>query len=185
MDPFRRDRRRKNPFRFPGIDDDILDKFFDERFLEDIERMAEELFKMLTNAEPGKPIVRGFKLTIGPDGRPRLEEFGNKAVETPDGEAIVSDEIEPLTDVIEGDEDVAITMEIPGVEKKDIDLKVTEDRVEIKVNNPKKKYHKLIELPCKVKPKTTKATYKNGILDIVIKRKSKKKEGEAYHVSIE
>lgn len=185
MDPFKKDRRRRNPFRSLGIDDDLFEGLFDERFLEDLERMAEEFFRMLTNPQPGRSIVRGFRLTIGPDGKPRLEEFGNRSIETPEGEAVVSDEIEPLTDIIEGKEDVAITMEIPGVEKKDIDLKVTEETVEIKVNNPKKRYHKLIELPCKVKPNTTKATYKNGILDIVIKRKERKKEGERYHISIE
>ncbi len=185
MDPSKKDKRRKKPFRFFGIDDEIFDRFFDERFLEDLERMAEELFKMLTNAEPGRPIVRGFRLTIGPDGKPRLEEFGNKAIETPDGESIVTDEIEPLTDIIEGEDEIAITMEIPGVEKKDIDIEVTEDAVEIKVNNPRKRYHKRIQLPCKVKPKTTKATYKNGVLDIVIRRKERKKEKGAYRVNIE
>ena len=183
MDPFKRDRRKRRPFRFLGIDDDFFESFFDEKLLEDLERMAEELFRMLSNAEPGKPIVRGFKLTIDENGRPRLEEFGNKAIETPEG-SMVAEEREPLTDVIEGKDDVAITVEIPGVEKEDIDLEVTEDTVEIKVNNPKRKYHKLIELPCKVKPKTAKATYRNGVLDIVIKRKERKKEGEAYHVSI-
>ena len=80
---------------------------------------------------------------------------------------------------------MAVTIEIPGVEKEDIDLEVTEDTLEINVDNPNRKYHKIIDLPCKVKPKTTKASYKNGVLDIVIKRKEKKKEGEAYHVSIE
>ncbi|HDO19558.1 MAG TPA: Hsp20/alpha crystallin family protein [Thermoplasmatales archaeon] len=185
MNSFRRDRRKRNPFRPFGIDDDFFERFFDERLMEDIEKMAEELFRMLSNAQPGKPIVRGFKLTIGPDGRPKLEEFGHRAIETPDGEAVVSEEREPLTDIIEGDEEVAITVELPGVEKEDIDLEVTEDTLEIKVNNSNRKYHKLIDLPCKVKPKTTKATYKNGVLDIVIKRKEKKREGEAYHVSIE
>ncbi|HEC80880.1 MAG TPA: Hsp20/alpha crystallin family protein, partial [Thermoplasmatales archaeon] len=127
----------------------------------------------------------GFKFTIGPDGKPHFEEFGNKAVETPEGEPVVSDEREPLTDIIEGEDEVAITVEIPGVEKEDIDLKVTEDTLEIKVDNVSRKYHKVIDLPCKVKPKTTKASYKNGVLDVVIKRKERKKEGEAYHVSIE
>ena len=185
MDPFRRDRRRKNPFRFFGIDDDFFDQFFDEKLMDDIEKMTEELFRMLSNAEPGKPIVRGFKFTIGADGKPRLEEFGNKAVETPEGEPVISDEREPLTDIIEGENEVAITMELPGVEKDDIDLKVTEDTLEIKVDSASRKYHKVIDLPCKVKPKTTKASYKNGVLDVVIKRKEKKKEGEAYRVSIQ
>ncbi|HID25551.1 MAG TPA: Hsp20/alpha crystallin family protein [Thermoplasmata archaeon] len=185
MDPFRRDRRKKSPFRFFGIDEDeFFNQFFDERIMEDIEKMAEELFRMISNAEPGKPIVRGFKFTIGSDGKPRLEEFGNKAVETPEGEPVISDEREPLTDIIESKNEVAITVELPGVEKEDIDLEVTEDTLEIKVDTANRKYYKSINLPCKVKPKTTKASYRNGVLDIAIKRREKK-EREAYHVSIE
>ncbi len=186
MDPYKRDRRKRNPFKFLGIDEDeFFDKFFnDDKLMEDMERMAEELFKMISNAQPGKPIVRGFKFTIGDDGRPHFEEFGNKTIETPEGEPTVSDEREPLTDIIEGDEEVTITVEMPGVEKEDIDLKVTKDSIEIKVDNPNRKYHKIIDLPCEVKPATTKATYKNGVLDMAIKRKKRKKEGETYHVSI-
>jgi HSP20 family protein len=53
------------------------------------------------------------------------------------------------------------------------------------VDTPQRKYHKKMEFPCDVIPKTTKATYKNGILDIVIKRKEKKKPGSGYKVNIE
>lgn len=98
---------------------------------------------------------------------------------------MISDEREPLTDIIEGDNDVAITIEIPGVEKDNIDLNVTEDTLEIKVDAPQRKYRKVLNLPNKVKPKSTKATYKNGILDIVLDKKDKKKGGSSYNVSIE
>jgi len=47
-----------------------------------------------------------------PDGKPRIEDFGNKPIKSPDGEQLISEEREPLTDIIEGDEDVAITVEI-------------------------------------------------------------------------
>ena len=59
------------------------------------------------------------------------------------------------------------------------------DILEIKVDTPKRKYHKRLDLPCDVQPKTTKATYKNGILDVVIKRKEKKKPGDGYKVNID
>ena len=98
---------------------------------------------------------------------------------------MISEEREPLTDIIEGDNDVAVTVEMPGIEKNDIDLNVKRDILEINVNTPKRKYHKTLDLPCDVLPKTTKATYKNGILDVVIKRKEKKKPGSGYKVNIE
>jgi len=192
MDPFdeeddnNRRRRRRNPFDMFGFDEDFIKDIFNgERVRDDIKRMTEEMMKMFSNAQPGKPYVHGFKINVGPDGKPHIEDFGNKQIKSPDGESIISEEREPITDIIEGDNDVAVTVEIPGVEKNDIDLNVENDILEIKVGTPNRKYHKRLDLPCDVIPKTTKATYKNGILDVVIKRKEKKKPGSGYKVNIE
>jgi len=197
MDPFddENHEKKKNPhdpfrgdddiFRDIFNDDKIRDIFNDNRIMDDIKKMAEEMMKMFTNAQPGKPIVHGYKIEFGPDGKPQIEDFGNRSVRSPEGVPTISDEIEPLTDIIEGENDVAITVEIPGVEKDDIDLIATEDALEIKVDSPKRKYHKRIELPCNVKTKSTKATYKNGILDIVLDKKDKKKDHGGFKVSIE
>jgi len=179
-------RRRRNPFDFFGFDDDFIkDLLNDDRVMDDLRRMTEEMMRMFSTAQPGKPFVHGFKIQYGPDGKPRIEDFGNKPIKTPEGEQLISEEREPLTDIIEGDEDVAITVELPGVEKEDIDLNATNEAIEIKVDTPQRKYHKKLALPCDVIPKTTKATYKNGILDIVLKRREKKKPGEGYRVNIE
>ena len=180
-------KRRRNPFDIFGFDDDaIRDLFNDDRTMDDIRRMAEELMKgFFSNAQPGKSIVHGYKIQFGPDGKPRIEDFGNRPIKSADGEPLISEEREPLTDIIEGDEDVAVTVELPGVEKNDIDLNATNDTLEIKVDTPDRKYHKSLNLPCDVLPKTTKATYKNGILDVVIKRKEKKKPGDGYKVNID
>lgn len=185
-DDFFRRKKRRNPFDMFGFDNDFIKNLLsDERIMEDIRRMTEEMMRMFSQAQPGKPFVHGFKINYGPDGKPRIEDFGNKPITSPKGEKIISEEREPLTDIIEGDNDVAVTVEMPGVEKENIDLNITKDGIEIKVDTPKRKYHKHLELPCDVKPNTTKATYKNGILDIVIKRKEKKKPGSGYKVNIE
>jgi len=179
-----RRRKKRNPFDL--FDDEFFrDILNDERIMDDIKRMTEEMMKMFSNAQPGKSIVHGFKINIGPDGKPRISDFGNRSTKSPDGEPMISEEREPITDIIEGDNDVAVTVELPGVDKEDIDLNITTDKLDIKVDNPKRKYHKILDLPCDVKPKTTKATYKNGVLDIVIKRKQKKQPGDGYKVSIE
>jgi HSP20 family protein len=179
-------KRRRNPFDIFGIDDDFFkDILNDERIMEDIRRMTEEMMRMFSNAQPGKPFVHGYKIKFGEDGKPKIEDFGNRSIKSPKGKAIISEERAPLTDIIEGDNDVAVTVELPGVEKEEIDLKVQNEEIEIKVDTPQRKYHKRIDLPCDVIPKTTKAKYNNGVLDIVIKRKEKKKPGEGYHVNIE
>lgn len=183
MDPYRKDRnrKRKHPFDFFGFDDE----FFDDPFFSDFKRMRDEMFRMLSNAQPGRSYVHGYSVRVGPDGKPRITEFGNHPVQSDKGKSLISEEREPLTDVMEGEKEVTITVEIPGVEKQDIDLRATEDELEINVNAPQRKYHKVVDLPVDVKPKTTKATYKNGILDVVIKRKEQKKDGDTgYRVNI-
>ncbi len=174
-------RRRRKPFDFFGIDDD-----FDEMFRE-MERMMERLFRGFSydKLPPGKSFVHGFTIRVGPDGKPKMEEFGNRPLKDSEGEPLISDEREPLTDIIEGNEEVSVTVEIPGVDKQDINLNVEESTLEITVDSPHRKYHKIVDLPCDVQPKTTKATYKNGVLDVVIRRKDKKKKGEGYKVNID
>lgn len=189
MNPFdddNKNKKRKNPF-------DFMDDAEFERIFEEIQRMFETTnFKDMIEDmmhgggnEPNKRFVRGFSFNIGPDGKPKLQEFGNRSTKTSNGTPTVSEEIEPLTDIIEGEDDVAITVEIPGVERDDIDLNVTDDTLEIKVDEPNRKYHKLVNLPCNVKPKSTRATYKNGILDVVLDKKERKKTGAGFKVSVD
>jgi HSP20 family protein len=180
-----KDKRRRDPFDIFGFNDRFFDEFFNDPVMDDFRRMAEEMMRILSNAKPGKSYVHGYSLRIGPDGKPHLEEFGNHRVKSSEGKSIISEDREPLTDVIEGKEEVSVTVEIPGVEKDDIDLSVTEHQLEITVNTAQHKYHKKIELPVDVKPNTTKATYKNGILDVVIKRMNRqKKDTKGFRVNI-
>ena len=188
MDPFDRDknrRRRKSPFDF--INDEDFERIFDEmqRMFEsnDFKGMIEDMFR--GGFEPNKRFIHGFSMNMDPDGKPKIQEFGIRPVKTPAGPPTISEDREPLTDIIEGDEDVAVTVEIPGVEKEDINLDITDDTLEIDVDTPNRKYHKLVEIPFAILPKTTKATYKNGILDVVLKRKEKKKPGTGYRVNID
>ena len=180
-----RNRRRRIPFDSFKDDDFFKDVFNDEQLMDDIRKMAEEMMKLFSNAQPGKSVVHGFKVQFGPDGKPHIEDFGNKPRRSPEGEVAVSEEIEPLTDIIEGDDSVSITVEIPGVERNDIDMTAKENSLEITVDSPKRKYHKVIDLPCRVKTKSTKATYKNGVLDIVLDKKERKKDSSGFRVSIE
>lgn len=174
----------KDPF------EEFFSQFFGsgelERRFHEIQRALENMARNVGNIEPGKPYVAGFSLKIGPDGVPRFEQFGNKPVRKPGGIVPrVSDEREPLTDVIESDRDVAITLEIPGVDKKDIKLEVLDDKLEVSVDNEKRKYHKTVSLPAAVVPDTAKATYNNGVLDVTVqKRKPGGADRKGHRVAI-
>jgi len=163
--------------RWPFGDDifDELDREMDE-MERNIGKMFEEMRKVSIEdqGEEG-PYVYGFSMRVGPDGRPHVEEFGNVPGKT--GDSVTSDR-EPLIDVIEGDNEISIIAELPGIEKKDINLSATEDSLRIRVDTPDRKYRKELRFPARVKPDTTRASYKNGVLEVKLKRAEPKKESE-------
>jgi HSP20 family protein len=176
-----RRRRENDSFDIYGNKDEF------NRIFDAMERMMQKAYRDMSSGEikPGKSFVRGFNVHIGPDGKPRIQEFGNFSKKDSNGSKMLSKERKPLVDIIENHNKVAITAEVPGVEKEDINLEVKDQKLEIKVVHPNRKYHKIIDLPCDVKPKTTKATYKNGVLDIEIEKKQKGQNSDGYKVDIE
>jgi HSP20 family protein len=161
------DRRKKRDDDWFGMD---IDEEF-ERMRRRMERMMEEIIKN-RQFSTEKPFVYGFSMRTGTDGKPQIREFGNTAPYEVDKKI---PEREPLTDIIEKQDSIAVTMEMPGVEKDDIDLNVHDDSVIISVDSEHQKYYKELPLPSKIKPDSVKATYKNGVLDIVLKKGISKK----------
>lgn len=155
-----------------GWDDDPNDIF---------SRMDEMMNEMMKNAfrgfdeerAVGKPIVYGFSMRTGPDGKPIINQFGN--VKPSQGE--ISDEREPLIDVVDHGKNLMVIVELPGVKKEDIHAHATKDSLTISVDSEKRKFHKTIELPAEVDEKEIDATYNNGVLEIkLIKLKGESKE---------
>jgi len=168
--------------------DKIFDEFFRD-FEKEFEGLEDDLIRIVKelkerSKEPGdlKPIIYGFSMRIGPEGEPRIERFGNTP--TKYNEPKVTDEREPLIDVIERDKEITVVAELPGIEKEDISLNVSEDTLGVDVDTVARKYHKELELPCKVKSDITRATYKNGVLEVKLERAEKKKE-RAKRVKVE
>jgi HSP20 family protein len=76
-----------------------------------------------------------------------------------------------------------VIVELPGVEKKDIKLSGTENKLTISVDTPERKYFKEVELPCRIDVKKATSKYKNGVLDITIpKKKEEKTESETIEI---
>lgn len=177
-------RRRRWPFFFGDEFDRIREEM--ERMMEEALRGFEEFgFEEFEERfKKGGPYVYGFSLKIGPDGKPIIREFGNRPRIVEKGIGI-SEEREPLVDVIEEKTTCKVIAELPGVTKEDIDLRCVEDRMEIRVDTPERKYFKSVKLPCKVKPETAKATFKNGVLEVVCERVTPKKEEPGKRIKIE
>ena len=68
-----------------------------------------------------------------------------------------------------------ITVELPGVNKEDIDINVMEEKVEVNVKTESRKYFKNIDFNSPVETESSKATYMNGILDLVLTKKESDK----------
>ena len=148
----------------------------------EFQKMRKQMDSLMRDAVEGNipdnanknPFVFGFSVKSGPDGFPIFEDFGNTQIK-PFGKKgdkpTVDTSREPLTDINETDNQIAVTVELPGVNKEDIDINVIEDKVEVNVKTESRKYFKSIDLNSLVETESSKATYTNGILDLVLTKK--------------
>lgn len=112
--------------------------------------------------------VFGFSIKTAMGGKPIVEPFGN-IKKTPQGPTVKEERV-PITDVFNEKEEVVVVAEMPGVNEESISIDLKGDIVVIKAVSKDRKYYKEILLPTKVKPETLKKSYKNGILEIIIKK---------------
>jgi HSP20 family protein len=128
------------------------------------------------------PFIYGYSMTVGPDGKPKVREFGN--VKSPFSgkqgsfftRPLISSEREPLADVTTTDKEVKVAVEMPGVSKENIKINVYDNSLELTTTGTEeRKYHEVIELPPETDIETATSTYKNGILEIVFKKKEQSK----------
>ena len=169
--------------------------------IEEMEREMTEAFKEMKSSVPREmvrerrlpdgtirreygPFVYGYSVKIGPDGRPIIREFGNLKPGLGAGRPPLNlrDQREPLIDVIEDEETVKVVAELPGVGKEDIKLYAVERTLTIEVDTPKRKYYKKLELPVKVDETSARSTYRNGVLETVMR---KRRRGEGTPIKID
>ena len=166
-----------------GKDEEDLFGSFDDELAEMRERM-DRIFEAFMKNELGPdrtPLVYGFSLQADLDGEPVMQEFGNYRTTSRIG-AREPEEREPLIDVIESNEQVRVIVELPGVRREDIMIDARERSLEIEVDNELKQFHQQIDLPCGVLPDSVKASYKNGVLEISMRRLAIKSKGRTVHV---
>ncbi len=128
-------------------------------------------------AKARRPYIYGFSMSDRPDGNPVTREFGNFQPSRRGSK--IRKERGPLIDVIEENKAVVIVVELPGVGKDDINLHAFEDHLTVSVDSPNRKYHKKFALPARVDPKSASASYKNGVLEVRLKKLETQVEGES------
>ena len=146
--------------------------FFDEEFDNLFKKMSSSFMNLDDVFEVAKesgihssgPFYYGYTMTIGPDGKPVVKEYGNvKPILPP-----TSDTREPFVDILvdEKQKVLKLVAEMPGVEKKDVKVVVDDKTVNIDAEHGEKKYHAKVSIQHKVDKDSAKASYKNGVLEL-------------------
>jgi len=108
-----------------------------------------------------------------------IEDF---MAESPAAAGAFRDVMKPLADVKETDEEVVVTMDLPGMDKADVEISVTEDTLEVKAERKVEKeekeeefrrkersfarFERSLTLPAEVKAEEAKASLKDGVLEV-------------------
>lgn len=171
------------PFGNWGIRPNRLLETMDEEFAE-AEDMLNRMFRAVREINPSDlgsnaPYYYGYQITVGPDGKPHVREFGNIR---PSAKGLIEQAgvRAPLVDttIDEKQNVLRVTAEMPGVNKEDIKVNVSDRYVTVHAEKGDKKYH--TDIPVDVdlddSSSSAKATYTNGILGLNIKLKQARKE---------
>ena len=169
----------------PKDSDDFVKRMFDEvsRQFEQMDQMMEGLFRSGRSSAPGVttfgPYVYGYSMTMGPDGKPQISEFGNfRPSDVSQAPALGTRE--PLVDTVLDSKKntVRIAAEMPGVTKEDVKVSATEKLVTISTSKGDRKYHSEVPMPAEIIPGSIVANYNNGILELTARvRSASKKKG--------
>src|SRR5919197_1436096 len=155
-----------------------MERLFEEA-IQNVDRMPKNLVREYETSDGGKvreigPMVYGYSVTVGPDGKPQVREFGNVRPPVAGARAPqLTDQREPMADIVTTDKEVKVVVEMPGVNKQDIKVSSYDSSAEVSTTDTAaRKYHRVIELPPEADIETAKSTYNNGILEIIFSKKA-------------
>jgi len=160
--------------------------WFDNEFERMFQRLSDRFFeddifdKSWPNVQTYGPYYYGYTLTIGPNGKPQLYEYGNTRPQI----AKMGDVREPFVDdvVDEQNKTLKLVAEMPGVEKQDIKVTIQDKFAHISAEHGDRKYNTKIPLRYSVDENSAKATYANGILEVTLALKEAKPKGKTINV---
>jgi HSP20 family protein len=112
--------------------------------------------------------VYGFSVRSGIGGVPHVEHFGN--IRSTQTGPEVADVRAPLVDVFDEAQEIVIAAELPGVSEEEIHIDIQDDVLSLETTG-ERKYAKEILLPAVVDVTSLQKTYKNGILELRLKKK--------------
>ena len=79
-------------------------------------------------------------------------------------------EPKPLVDVLEGNDDIIVVAEFAGFDREDLRIHLKDQKLTLSAEALDRKFHKSLNLPKRVIPSAICTTYKNGVLEIRLKK---------------
>ena len=151
---------------------DMLDEL--DSYFESFQRDMQEAVKnsILGVEKSVSPFIAGFSFNLGPEGKPSVQVFGNSPIAGDGFRAPINEQM-----VDEKTGTLRILLEMPGVEKQDINVEATEESAVVTAENDGHRYRAELGLKAHVRPESGKAEYKNGILEILFSLKDKANKG--------
>lgn len=141
-----------------------------ERWIKDIRKVQNELAELANELGMGR-----FSRLLPTGEAPRVD----------------MDIREPYMDMRDTGDEIVFTFEMPGVKKEDIDLSLTETMLRIDAKREEeveeskgaylyrertyRGYHRTIPLPAEVDADRAEATFRNGVLDVRLPKKTPEK----------
>lgn len=181
----------------------FFDEEFDSNFMKRIQKMMSEIEKAMKTGElEGKwkvkqidePGVKGY-VVQGRFGSDQpfnpfeplepLEPWSRRPMpqrpfRVPQN--TLDEVLDPFIDVFDEEKTVKIYVRLPGEEKDDIQLNVTDGKFEVKA----KKHYKMIDIPPRsIDLEKTSSRFRNGVLEVTIPKKEDVPEKEKRKIRIE
>jgi HSP20 family protein len=172
------------PWSYADVEEMMKEMEKDFMDLKDLEKDIPKELVREQRAEDGSitkevgPIVYGYSMTLGPDKKPVIREFGNVKRDHRGGwKEALTEAREPLVDIVDSDKEVRVIAELPGAKKDDVKLTAEGRSLTISVDTPTRKYRKELKLPMPVELDESKSSFNNGILEVTFPKPKGKSSG--------
>ena len=133
----------------------------------------ERLWKRPIELHEGKPRLRiaassynqGIPYRVFGDETAQMDPGNRDQVDQP-GKGLAEPRVEVSTEA----GNARVTVELPSADKKDLSLRCAEDSLTLSVKTSAGSWIKEIPLPFRVDPDTAKAAFRNGKLELIVRR---------------
>jgi HSP20 family molecular chaperone IbpA len=123
------------------------------------------IFKIFNKAKD-KPAPRTFRIKSS-GAKWRAGRSSYKLRDMSDGRL---KEPQPLIDVLEENDEIAVFAEFAGFSRENLRINIKNQKLTLSAKASERRYYKSLNLPKRVIPETISTTYKNGVLEIRLKK---------------